>query len=152
MGKMKLPVGQKVMLDTSPVIYYIESIEPYASMLQELFDNIANGDNTAVTSVVTLIEVLTKPIRDGKPDLAEKFRLYLTRGKNMELMSITPEISEQAAHLRAKYGLRTPDAIQVAVSIISEISLLITNDRIFKKVKEVDALILDDYRILSDRG
>lgn len=144
MGAMKLPTGQKIMLDTSPLIYYIEDIEPYASALQSLFEAIASGDNPAVTSVVTLIEVLTKPIRDGRSDLAERFRLYLTSGKNLELMPVTLEISEQAAYVRAKYGLRTPDAIQVATTMASGSSLLLTNDSEFKKVEDVNVLVLDD--------
>lgn len=49
------------MLDTAPIIYYIEDIDPYASILNTLFEDIARGANVAVTSVVTLIEVLTKP-------------------------------------------------------------------------------------------
>jgi predicted nucleic acid-binding protein len=144
MGKMKLLSGQKIMLDTAPLIYYIEDIEPYASSLQSLFDAISTGRNMAVTSVVTLIEVLTKPIQDGKSDLAKQFRVYLTGSKNLELMSVTQEIGEQAAHLRAKYRLRIPDAIQVATALVSGSSILLTNDRSLKKVLEVGVLIMED--------
>jgi predicted nucleic acid-binding protein len=144
MGKIILQTNQKVALDTSPFIYYIENIEPYSVLLQDLFDSIALGNNPAVTSAITLIEVLTKPIKDKQTELAEKFRFYLINSENLELISITPEIAEQSAYLRAKYGLRTPDAIQVAVSIISGSYLLITNDSIFKRIKEIDILILDD--------
>ena len=144
MGEIKLPSGQKIMLDTAPLIYYIENIEPYASSLQSLFDAISTGRNMAVTSVVTLIEVLTKPIRDGRSDLAERFRMYLTSSGNLELVSVTQEIGEQAALLRAKYGLRIPDAIQVATALISGSSILLTNDKSLKKVIEVDVLILKD--------
>jgi len=144
MGKINLQANQKVMLDTAPFIYYIENIEPYAILLQELFDSIAVGNNTAVTSVITLVEVLTKPIRDKQTELAERFRSYLTRSRNLELIAVTPEIGEQSAYLRAKYGLRTPDAIQVTVSMASGSHLLITNDNIFRRVKEIDVLVLDD--------
>jgi len=145
MGKMKLPIGQKVLLDTSSVIYYIENIEPYATVLYHIHDSIARGDNTAVVSVITLIEVLTKPIRDGLTDLADKFRLYLTRSKNIDFLSVTPEIGELAARLRARYNLRTPDAIQLATALASESSYLLTNDRNFERVKELSVLILDDF-------
>ena len=69
MGKMKIPKNSKIMLDTAPIIYYIENIEPYASLLQTLFNGITSEDNTAVTSVITFIEVLTKPIRDKNKEL-----------------------------------------------------------------------------------
>ncbi len=132
------------MLDTSPIIYYIEDIEPYASLLNDLFDNIAKGDNIAVTSVITLIEVLTKPVRDKNRELEQKFRLYFTNSRNIELISITPDIGEQSSLLRAKYNLRTPDAIQVAVAINTESSSLITNDTNLKKIEEVNVIILEE--------
>ena len=144
MGKINLQEKQIVMLDTAPLIYYIENIDPYVTLLQELFDSIAIGRNPAVTSVITLIEVLTKPIRDKQIELIDKFRLYLTSSRNLELIAVTPEIGEQSAYLRAKYGLRVPDAIQVAVSIASGSQLLITNDNIFRRIKEINVLVLDD--------
>jgi len=144
MGTMKIPKNSKVMLDTSLIIYYIENIEPYASLLQDLFDNIANGNNTAVTSVVTFVEVLTKPIRDKNIELEEKFRMYFADSKNIEMISITPEIGEQSAIFRAKYNLRTPDAIQAAVAINSESSFFITNDKNFSRISEINVMILND--------
>ena len=144
MGKINLQAKQIVMLDTAPLIYYIENIDPYVTLLQELFDSIAVGRNPAVTSVIALIEVLTKPIRDKQTELIDRFRLYLTSSRNLELIAVTPEIGEQSAYLRAKYGLRTPDAIQVAVGIASGSQLLITHDNIFRKIREIDVLVLDD--------
>jgi predicted nucleic acid-binding protein len=144
MGKINLQTNKKIMLDTAPLIYYIENINPYFALLQGLFESIAIGDNPAVTSIVTLIEVLTKPIRDKQYELAEKYRLYLTQSKNLELIAVTTEIGEQSAYLRAKYNLRTADAIQVAVAIVSGSHLFITNDMIFKRVKEINVVILDD--------
>lgn len=142
---MKIPENSKVMLDTAPIIYYIENIEPYASLLQTLFNNIASGKNTAVTSVVTFIEVLTKPIRDKNIELEEKFRMYFANSRNIELISITPDIGEQSSLFRAKYNLRTPDAIQAAVTIYSGSLFLITNDKVFGKITEMNVIILDDW-------
>ena len=141
---MKIPADSKIMLDTAPIIYYIEDIDPYVTILNPLFDNIARGVNVAVTSVITLIEVLTKPILDGNRELEEKFRLYLTNSKNLEMISVTPDIGEQSSIFRAKYNLRTPDAIQAAVAKLSECSFLITNDKTFGRIGEINVIILDD--------
>jgi predicted nucleic acid-binding protein len=53
-------------------------------------------------------------------------------------------ISGIASDLRAKYGIKTPDAIQIATTIYGGSRSFITNDDLLKKVKEVKVLLLDD--------
>jgi len=54
-------------------------------------------------------------------------------------------IAEKAAELRANYGLRTPDALQIAIAIENNGTLFITNDKGLEKIKEVEVLVLDNY-------
>ena len=54
------------------------------------------------------------------------------------------EISEMAASLRAKYSIKTPDAIQIATAVITGSSFYITNDASLKKVDEVRIMLLKD--------
>lgn len=64
--------------------------------------------------MLTLQEVLVKPLREGAEDLAEKYRQVLTNSANVRLYDIDQSICETAARLRAKYlWLRTPDALQL---------------------------------------
>jgi predicted nucleic acid-binding protein len=144
MGAIALTVGEKVMLDTSPFIFHIEEVEPYASVLAPVFDGIAIGQYSAVTSVVTLIEVLTKPLREGRVELAQTFHRYLTQGKNLDLVSLTPDMAEQAAVLRARYRFKTPDAIQVATALASGCTTFITNDGQLKRASELRVIVLDE--------
>src|SRR2546423_772839 len=53
--------GQIVGLDTAPLIYYLEEHPTYLPLVDPFFDALARGDLHAVTSTVTLIEVLTQP-------------------------------------------------------------------------------------------
>jgi predicted nucleic acid-binding protein len=50
-----------------------------------------------------------------------------------------------ASRLRAKYPIRTPDAIQIAVGILYHASFFLTNDPNLRKVSEIKVLVLDDY-------
>jgi predicted nucleic acid-binding protein len=68
------------------------------------------------------------------------------------LSSISHTISERAALLRAKHGLRTPDAIQVATATIRKADYFLTNDPALKKIKDVKVLVLDDYLPGASRG
>jgi predicted nucleic acid-binding protein len=109
-----------------------------------VFDGIAIGQYSAVTSVVTLIEVLTKPLREGRVELAQTFHPYLTQGKNLNLVSLAPDIAEQAAALRARYRFKTPDAIQLATALASGCAVFITNDAQLKRATELRVIVLDD--------
>ena len=44
---------------------------------------------------------------------------------------------DTSAKLRAQYGIKTPDAIQLAIGIENNGSLFITNDKALKKIKEI---------------
>lgn len=41
------------------------------------------------------------------------------------------------AELRAKYGLRTPDAIHIATAIVEDADIFFTADKEIKKVEEI---------------
>jgi predicted nucleic acid-binding protein len=53
-----------VYVDTSPVIYRVEQIEPYLTAAKPLWDALDAGQQQVVTSELTLLEVLVKPLRD----------------------------------------------------------------------------------------
>jgi predicted nucleic acid-binding protein len=50
----------------------------------------------------------------------------------------------RAAEIRARHGLRTPDAIMVATAIESGATLAVTNDDAWRKVKELEVVMLRD--------
>jgi predicted nucleic acid-binding protein len=54
------------------------------------------------------------------------------------------EIAKKAAGLRAKYGLKTPDAIQFATAIYGSADYFLTNDIRLKVVREIEIFILDN--------
>ena len=77
--------------------------------------------------------------------LAEKYREILLHAEGLTTYEIVHEVSELSAKLRAKYAIRTPDAIQIAVGIIYGADVFLTNDSDLKKVKDIKVLILEDF-------
>jgi predicted nucleic acid-binding protein len=51
----------------------------------------------------------------------------------------------QAAHLRARYQIRTPDAIQIAAAIEFGARLFLTNDDRVRKVTEIEIVVLERW-------
>ena len=145
MGLIEDLRGQKICLDTAPIIYFIEDHETYRKILRPVFVEIDVGNIEAITSTLTLLEVLVHPFRAGNQVLAEKYREILLSSAGLITFEISHEISEMASRLRAKYSIRTPDAIQMAVGIRYGATHFLTNDPRLRKVTEIKVLILDDY-------
>ena len=110
------------------LIYFIEGHSAYQPILSRLFDFNDKGGFPFVTSSVTLLEVLVKPLREGQTAIAKQYKDILTTAPSIDLFDVTLAIAEQAAQLRAKYSLRTPDAIQLATSIELGADYFLTND------------------------
>lgn len=124
-------------IDTAPIIYYIEAHPQFGPLAKEVFDSFLSGRITAYSSVLTLTEVLPKPMESGDVKLARKFSEFLEHGKNLNLVEITAAIAKQAGILRGHYPvLRALDAGADA---------FITNDKKLKRMKEINVLVLSDY-------
>lgn len=136
--------NKTLFLDTAPIIYFIEKNPRYNELLKIIISLIDSKSAKGVTSTVTLLEVLVKPLRDGNKKLAEKYKTILLSANGLLSIEITHEISIQAAGLRALYNIRTPDSIQLAAAIVLKADYFITNDHALKQVKEIKTILLDE--------
>jgi len=137
--------GSIVCIDTAPFIYFIEKNSKYLGLLRPFFAEINAGKIDALTSTITLLEVLVLPFKTKNESLAEKYRDILLYAEGLTTFEIFHEVSELSSKLRAKYSIRTPDAIQIAVEIIYGADAFLTNDSGLKKVKDIRVVILEDF-------
>ncbi len=145
MGLIDELSGQRVCIDTAPFIYFIEKHPKYLNLLHSLFIEVDAGNIDAITSTVTLLEVLVLPIKTNNLVLVEKYRDILLYSKGLTTFEILHEISELSAKLRAKYTIKTPDAIQIATGILYGANQFLTNDPSLKKITDIKVLILDNF-------
>ena len=74
-----IPAGVVVGLDTAPIIYHLEGHPDYGPLVAPLIAaRVDPGLNIAVTSTISLAEVLVKPLRTGRADLVARFSVFLT--------------------------------------------------------------------------
>lgn len=135
--------GQLVALDTAPLIYFIEEHPAYSPVVAPFFEQLDKGLLRAATSVITLSEVLVKPLRDGNARLAEQYREILLKAEGLTTVAVSAVIAEKAARLRSQYSLRTPDAIQIATALHTGASALLTNDIRWPALPDLRILTLD---------
>ena len=91
-----------------------------------------------------MTELLVHPYRNNDINRVNTIYALTSTYPHLSWVPPTLALADQAARLRAKYGLRTPDAIQVATAISAGATGFVGNDNGFKRVTEVEILLLDD--------
>jgi predicted nucleic acid-binding protein len=135
---------ERISLDTNVFIYFLEDHPRYGSWCRSLFGLIERGHNPAVTSTVTLLELLVQPYRDRQEELAQKIFALTSTYPKLEWVPLTMNLADRAAELRARYRLSTPDAIQLATAIGHKATRFYGNDRGLRRVQEIECIIVDD--------
>lgn len=143
MGSLSLFEPGLTYLDASPIIYAIEKISPYDTLLQPLWEPRTSEFPYFVGSELLLLETLVKPIQAGDELLQTAFRHFLY-AREMQLIPISTTILETALQLRATVNLKTPDAIHAATALQTGCKLFITNDPVFRRVSNLSVIVLND--------
>ena len=111
MEPLILPIGGSVYIDANAIIYSVERVEPYRSVLASMWEEARAGRLTLASSELVVLETLVKPLRDGNARLEMLFRSILASAE-MDLIPATLGMWEDAARIRAGDGLgdtrRTP--------------------------------------------
>lgn len=141
----KLLKGKVVFLDTAPLIYFIEKNSRYLDVIKPVIELIVSQQAIGMTSTITLLEVLVLPLREGNKKLAEKYKNILLSSNDLETCEISNVISERAAIIRAKYGFKTPDSLQLATAIVKKADYFLTNDIALKQMNEIKVIVLEEY-------
>ncbi len=134
----------RLAIDTAPIIYFVEQHPRYDAVVTDIFRRIDKGRLEAVTSVITLTEVLVHPVRLGRTDLHRQYSVLLNNSRHFILFDIDAAIAEQAAILRAQHNLRTPDALQIAVAVTAGCEAFLTNDKRLRSIPYLQIILLDD--------
>ncbi|AGL01681.1 type II toxin-antitoxin system VapC family toxin [Desulfoscipio gibsoniae] len=135
---------EKVALDTNIIIYLLEQNHQFFTAARDIFDLIESGSVRGITSALSLTEVLTKPYKTGDYTLANEYKLLFRYFPNFCILDVNAVVSERAAWLRARYGLKTPDAIFAATALVGEADVFISNDSDLYKVDELKVINLNN--------
>ena len=130
----KLPLSGRVVVDSAPIIYTLEDHPEFAPRYASFFQRAENGDYELVISTITLVEVLTGPLRTGNESLAQNYQSALSAPAGWRVVGLSPGIAFRAARIRGSTRLRLPDAVQVATALETSSVALVTNDRDFSRL------------------
>jgi predicted nucleic acid-binding protein len=146
MGITDSITGERVYLDTNIFIYALEGFPEYLHILQSIFSAIDTGVFKAVTSELTLAEVLVKPLIDQNRELEQIYLDTIQSSEYLEVIPISREILIEAAKSRVMTpAIHLPDAIHAATAGMSQCSSFITNDKRLKAFTHIPVILLAEY-------
>ena len=133
----------RVFLDTSPFIYYLQKNDLFYSKMRLFWEKYADCDY--VTSTITITEYLTYPYSQKNLKMVEDFYSFI-RGMDIEISNIDREIAEKAAEIRAVYkGFKAMDALQLATACITGCDIFLTNDTQLRQFKEIRCIMVAEW-------
>ena len=132
-----------VYIDTNILIYSVERVEPYRSLLSPLWERAQAGDLEIVSSESIVMEALVRPLREGNAALV-RFLLDMFDAEEVRLIPATRSHWEHGARIRADTGLKTADALHAATALQAGCDLFTTNDTDFRRIDGLAVVILSD--------
>jgi len=122
-------------LDADIIIYRVEAVEPFNQQLLAIVQElVALHPNTGfAVSRLSMMECLVNPLRD-QSSYVERYRNFFSSA-GLQIVEIGSLVLEAATLLRARHGLRTPDAIQAASAMSIDVPLtFLTGEKQFAKL------------------
>ncbi|OYT74089.1 MAG: hypothetical protein CFK49_10200 [Armatimonadetes bacterium JP3_11] len=113
----------RIYLDSAPVIYLVERVEPYYAALQTAI----HWDDLLVVSHLTRMECRILPMRTGDRQLLAEYDAFFA-SQIREIALLDARVMDKATEIRALYRFGIADSIHLAAAVVSGCEVFLTND------------------------
>jgi predicted nucleic acid-binding protein len=137
-----------IYIDANIIIYAIEGHVAFAGVLAKLVAGVEAARVDAVTSELTLAEVLVGPLRRGIPAGCVAFEIMPAPGSSLKTLPIDRHVLRHCAAVRARSSTRLPDAIHIATAELSKCRYFLTEDQRIKVTSPMECVRLADLDAL----
>ena len=114
-----------IALDSSAVICLVEHHEPAA---RHISSEILSHEDRIVVSTVALTECLVGPLKANDRELYWRYKAFFDQPQ-VQVRDLSSSIAEQAAALRATFGLKVIDSIHLATAIECRADKFVSTDQ-----------------------
>ncbi|MCP4399141.1 MAG: type II toxin-antitoxin system VapC family toxin [bacterium] len=134
---------KRAFIDTALFIYLLEEQADFSDLTESFLNFCYANQVSLVTSIITHLEFCVKPYREQRLDVIDDYNSVIDDADTF-VTSLTLLECDRAARLRAKYtGLKSFDALQIALAIKEGCDLFACNDKRLKSIKDIEILTLD---------
>jgi predicted nucleic acid-binding protein len=125
----------RIYLDTDGLLDLVSSKSSQAFEFRKTVGlALENTSLVFVTSQLTILEALVHAVKEMDAERELIIREFLTPSNFIETKPVTLQVIEDALVLRAKFGLKSPDAIHIATGVSANCSAFLTKDRRWSKL------------------
>lgn len=122
-----------VYLDSCILIYLVEGPEALHRRVVARLLPVGGQPPNVVVSDLTRLECRVGPLKRGDRAVLAEFDQFFARS-GCTLVPLTAAVMDRATELRARHGLRVPDALHLAAALVSGCDQFWTNDQRLKRV------------------
>lgn len=146
MGLIKRLHGKRVYFDTNIIIYLIEGLTEYQSIINEIQDFLSTDYCEAVTSELTICESLIMPFKIESLEGIILYRSFLEESGVFDLIATSRNTFLKSASIAGRTSMKAPDSIHVATALESKCDIFLTNDKKIKTPKNLEKILISDYQ------
>jgi predicted nucleic acid-binding protein len=117
----------RIFWDTNLFIYFLEGSDELSLATKRLRRSMLARGDQLLTSVLTLGEILVKPLERGDAARCQNYEETIARATL--LLPFDVKVAWKYASIRRDRSLRAPDALQLACAATANVDLFVTSDR-----------------------
>jgi predicted nucleic acid-binding protein len=106
----------------------------------------ADPDGKLLTSRLSLLECRTKPLREHDAGVLAAYDAFFAATR-MVIVELSAAVIDRATELRARHGLKTPDALHVAAALEAGADAFVTGDEGIKRCSEIAVDLVSPSRL-----
>ena len=114
-------------------VYWLENHKRFSQRVQSIHSEMQVRGDVLCTSFFVLGELLVGPLRTGDTIAADLIERYL-RSPAVTNLDLSPRAARIFAELRAHHGVKSVDALHLAVAAAAGVDVFLTNDHRLQKV------------------
>lgn len=125
-----------VFLDSAPVIYFVEQPPEWGAIASaRILELKANGEELAVSDLVRM-ECRVHPLKHQDTARLELFDTFFA-STDIRVLAISADVCDRAALIRANYGFKPLDSLQLAAAVAFGCTRFLTNDNRLDRFSEL---------------
>jgi predicted nucleic acid-binding protein len=130
----------RLYLDSNAIIYSVEGIQSFRDSALSWIERASHTpEGRVLTSRISHLECRSKPLGEGNQDLLARYDTFLA---TLTTSAVTDEVVEVATQLRARFKVRSVDAVHLATAIVDGSDIFLTGDQRLERCTDVNVVVL----------
>lgn len=147
MARQKSLNERRIYFDTQIYIYFFEHDTVHGNATEEIFIFALQNNFQIIASTLLITELLVQPLRTNSKKLVRLYSNLAFHISNLHYIDMNSDIAIEAAKLRSRHNISTPDSLHLATATKVGTDYFITNDLKLKQNSTVDIFTLEEFLI-----